>query len=671
MKLFTAILFAIIFVLPNPLLPQQDITEYFNHHPEIYFSFNISSKDEVNILTHIISIDNVTGNTVFAYANEEEFIEFLKLGYKYAVLTRPSLLVTPSMSSGIEDFMLSWDSYPTYEMYVSMMTQFAANYPAICQLIDAGNTVQGRKILFVKISDNINIREPEPQFMFSSTMHGDETTGYILMLRLIDSLLTSYGSVPRITNLINNAEIWINPNANPDGTYRTGNHTVSGATRSNANNVDLNRNFPDPVAGPHPDGKPWQPETIAMMNLAQTNNFILSSNFHGGAEVVNYPWDTWAQLHADNNWFIYISRRYADTVHANSSPPYMRGFNNGITNGYAWYRITGGRQDYYTYFARGRETTIEISNTKLLPASQLPAHWNYNKKSFLDYIENTLYGIRGIVTDTSGNPLKAMISVSGHDFNQSEIFSDSITGFYNRMIMAGTYTLTFSAPDHFPQTVQNVSVANLSSTELNILLVPDPIPVELISFTAVDAKGIVELNWQTAAELNNYGFEIHKRARSKQNPISSRQDSEGFWDVIGFVKGKGTSTEISGYTFVDEYVSAGKNYYRLKQIDFDGSYKIYNMIEVEVLPVSFSLEQNYPNPFNPTTTITFYLPYETEVNLTVYDVLGNEISQLLGEVMNAGKHNIQFSSEGLASGIYFYRLFAGGNNFVRKMLVVK
>lgn len=660
MKVYTRIFF-ILLVFNLSLFAQKDFSEYFNQHPEIYFTFNISSKAEADILTAIISIDNIIGNTVFAYANEEEFSEFLKLGYKYAALTRPSLIEPPVMSSGIEDFMLSWDSYPTYEIYVSMMAQYAANYPDICQLIDAGNTVQGRKILFVKISDNVNIREPEPQFMFSSTMHGDETTGYILMLRLIDSLLASYGTDTRITNLINNIEIWINPNANPDGTYRTGNHTVSGATRSNANNVDLNRNFPDPVAGPHPDGKAWQPETIAMMNLAQTNTFIHSANFHGGAEVVNYPWDTWAQLHADNNWFIYISRRYADTVHANSSPPYMRGFNNGITNGYAWYRITGGRQDYYTYFARGRETTIEISNTKLLPASQLPAHWNYNKKSFLDYIENTLYGIRGIVTDTSGNPLKALISISGHDFNQSEIYSDSLTGFYNRMIMAGTYTLIFSAPDHFPQTVQNVTVANLSSTELNVQLIPDPIPVELISFTAVDAGGKVKLNWQTAAELNNYGFEIEKEVSHAVKD----------WERIGFVEGKGTSTEISGYTFIDEYVNAGKNYYRLKQIDFDGSFKIYGSIEVEVSPQSFSLEQNYPNPFNPATTITFYLPYETEVNLTVYDVLGNEISQLLGEVINAGKHNIHFSSEGLPSGIYFYRLIAEGNNFVRKMLVVK
>ncbi len=341
---------------------------------ETYFKFNIDSRDELRKLTHIISIDNVDGNEVHAYANERELDEFKSLGYTYEVLPHPGTLIQPRMATDKRG-MDTWDSYPTYEAYVAMMYQFETDYPLICDVQTIGYTVQGRELIFAKISDNVNTDENEPEVCFTSTMHGDETTGYVLMLRLIDSLLTGYtASDPRIVDMVDNMEIWINPLANPDGTYNGGNSSVYGATRYNANGVDPNRNFPDPQDGPHPDGQSWQPETVAMMDLAEAHMLVISANFHGGAEVVNYPWDTWSTRHADDQWFQDISHMYADTVHAFSSG-YMTGFNNGITNGWDWYEVDGGRQDYMTYFRGGREVTIELSSTKLLPANELPAHW--------------------------------------------------------------------------------------------------------------------------------------------------------------------------------------------------------------------------------------------------------------------------------------------------------
>jgi len=402
------LLFSLLFVQSG--FSQNTVEEIFKNRTEVYFSFNISERFEINSFTKIISIDDVKGTTVFAYANEEEFRKFLELKYDYKILPHPGTLINPKMSDDIDEI-TDWDSYPTYDAYVNMMNMFALTYPNLFQLVDAGTTIQGRKILFGKISDNVMVHEGEPQFMYSSSMHGDETTGYVLLLRLIDSLLTSYGNDARVTNLVNNLEIWINPLANPDGTYRSGNSTVNGATRYNANNVDLNRNFPDPADGPHPDGKAWQPETISMMNLGYANNFVISANFHGGAEVVNYPWDTWVRRHPDDNWFQYISHFYADTCQANSPSNYMIDFNDGITNGYDWYRITGGRQDFFTYFCFGREVTLEISDTKLVSPSLLPAHWNYNRKSLIKYMEHALHGIRGVVTDTVGTPLKAKITI--------------------------------------------------------------------------------------------------------------------------------------------------------------------------------------------------------------------------------------------------------------------
>ena len=417
------------------------------------------------------------------------------------------------MSSDVKGIS-AWDVYPTYDAYIAMMYQFQSTYPNLCRIVDAGNTVQGRKILFAVISDNVTQHETEPQFMYTSSLHGDEITGYVLMLRLIDSLLTTYGTDSRITQLVNNAEIWINPLANPDGTYRSGNSTVYGATRGNYNNYDLNRNFPDPIYGVNAN---QQIETARFRTIAEANNFALVANFHGGTEVVNYAWDTWTneypdyKHHPDEAWYQYISHLYADTCQANAPAIYMNGYDDGITNGGAWYIINGGRQDYTNYYRWGREVTIEISDTKLIPAAQLPAHWNYNRKSLIKYMEAVLKGVNGVVTDTLGNPVKAKITVLNHDVDNSEVYSDS-TGFYLRMLAPGTYSLKFEAPDYYTQTINNVVVGSYNSqTVLNVELVSSIIPVELVSFTCSVNENNVTLNWITATETNNMGFQIERQ----------------------------------------------------------------------------------------------------------------------------------------------------------------
>ncbi|MBM4158826.1 MAG: T9SS type A sorting domain-containing protein [Ignavibacteria bacterium] len=450
--------------------------EYLEKKGEVYFKFSVFDKAEVDRLSEIISIDNFREHTVYAYANREEFENFLKLNYNFEILKHPGDNEGIRMSDEINEIR-EWDSYPTYDGYTSMMNQFGTTFPNICQIVDIGGTVQGRRLLFAKVTDSVSIRKDKPRFMYTSSMHGDEITAYVLMLRLIDTLCKGYGVNPKITYLLNNVEIWINPLANPDGTYHGGNNTVSGAIRNNANNKDLNRNFPDPAAGPNPGGT-WQPETIAFMNIATLFNFSLSMNFHGGAQVLNYPWDTWGRLHPDDDWFIHVSRRFVDTVHS-INPSYMTdllGYPNipGIVNGFSWYRITGGRQDYMTYFRGSREITNEISSTKAPAGSTLPNYWNYNFKSFLNYIQESLYGIRGIITDSvTGLPVKAKVRVNGKEIADSTwINSDSLIGDYHRYISNGTYTLSFSAPNYITKTISNVYVQKDSTTILNVQLSP-------------------------------------------------------------------------------------------------------------------------------------------------------------------------------------------------------
>lgn len=644
---------------------QSQITypDYFNENIEVYFKFENQSPEILRTLTNIISIDNVSDGFVFAYASENEYNEFLSLNIKHSILPKPGEMIIPEMSDQIDEI-TDWDIYPTYDGYVSLMNQFATNYPSICQLVDAGNSVQGRKILLVKISDNVSVREPEPQFLYTSTMHGDETTGYVLMLRLIDSLLTSYGSNNRITNLIDDTEIWINPNANPDGTYHGGNGSVYGATRYNANGYDLNRNFPDIINGVHPN---QQQETAVFRALAEQNNFVLCANFHGGAEVINYPWDRWSNgypdyiSHADEEWYQFISHLYADTCQTYSPSYYMNGFDDGITNGGAWYVTHGCRQDYMNWFIKSREVTAEISDTKLLPANLLPAYWDYNKRSFLNYIESILYGVRGSVTDTVGTPLNAFVRILNYDTLNSDIRTDSLNGNYHRMLAEGNYTFIFSAANHFPDTISGVTVTNFQTTWLDVQLVPeDPVPVELISFTAEVKENTVYLKWQTATETNNSGFEI------------LRQKDDSAWEKIGFVVGYGTTIEIQNYFFTDQNVESGFYSYKLKQIDFDGSFQYSDILEVKFQPpFEFALEQNYPNPFNPTTIIKFRISEFGFVSLKVYDVLGNEITTLFNVEQPSGTYEVKWDAKELPNGIYFYQIKSKDFVQTKKMILIK
>ena len=450
----------------------------FRANNEIYFKFLVFDKAEVNELTNIISIDNVKGNEVFAYANRADFLKFRKYGYGITILTPPGSMLTDAelmRPQGNKDRLIpsTWNFYPTYPQYCDTMRYFANAFPAICKLDTIGTTTSGRLLLVVKISKDVNTDGAKPQFLYTSSMHGDETTGYIGMLHLIEYLLTNYGTDPKITRLVDSVEIFINPLANPDGTYHGGNNTVNGATRGNANGIDLNRNYPDPAAGQHPDGHSWQVETIAFMNYADSMGFTMSANFHGGAEVFNTPWDTWSKLAADDAWWWFVGREYADTAHHYGPSGYFNDLSNGVTNGYDWYRVTGGRQDFMNYWHNCREATIELSSTKLLPAGQLVNYWNYNYHSYLDYIEQVLYGIHGLVTDTvTGLPLKAKIYIVDHDTDNSYIYSRMPSGYYDRVIDQGPWNLTFSCTGYFTKTIINVTNSHYNGVHLDVQLKP-------------------------------------------------------------------------------------------------------------------------------------------------------------------------------------------------------
>ncbi len=190
------------------------------------------------------------------------------------------------------------------------------------------------------------------------------------------------------------------------------------------------------------------------------------------------------------------------------------------------------------------------------------------------------------------------------------------------------------------------------------------VPVELASFTSSVTNNYVTLTWTTATETNNQGFQIERR--------KTQDERSEEWENIGFVSGNGTTTEPQVYSFVDKNLEAGKYLYRLKQIDFDGTFEYSNTIEVEInSPTKFSLEQNYPNPFNPSTNIQYAISSRQFVTLKVYDVLGNEAATLVDEYKPAGSYEVGLDAMQLASGIYIYTLRSGNYFSSRKMIVLK
>jgi len=657
----------------------ESANEQLNNRGEVYFCFTPHSPADIIQLTRMISVDNLREGKVYAYANRKQFTEFQKYSVDYQTLTPPSALIQAPMTDDPKQILL-WNYYPTYTGYESLMAEFVTNHPDVCRLLTISTLASGRKLLVLKISDNPDIQENEPEFLYTSSIHGDETTGYVLMLHLIDYLLQNYGTDQRVTDMINSTELYINPLANPDGTYKGGNSTVNGATRGNANNVDLNRNYPDPEDGQHPDGYPWQPETVAFMNFAGFHHLTMGANFHGGAEVVNYPWDTWSRLAADNSWWVYVSREYADTVHLYAPSNYMNEYQNGITNGYAWYTISGGRQDYMNYFRHCREVTIEISDTKTLSASQLETYWNYNYRSFLNYLEECNYGLHGIVTDSiTGEPLNAKVFISGHDIDSSHVYTDPAVGDYHRLLKGGTYNVTFSAAGYISKTIQ-VQITDRQKTNLDVQLYDGSLHANfksdlqliptgtIVHFTDLSAGNPSERKWVFEGGTPEESTEI--------NP-TVEYDATGIYPVKLIISRQGESDSLlreayievkEGFTMTNGAISMCDALF----LDSGGPLAGYSNNESSVVTITPSIPENRIK----VDFLEFDLENSTDCSndrLTIYD--GNSITApLLGtycgstlppEVMasnSEGALTFEFQSNGSVTGNGWLALLSCDSN---------
>uniref|UniRef100_A0A0N5B0H4 Peptidase_M14 domain-containing protein n=1 Tax=Syphacia muris TaxID=451379 RepID=A0A0N5B0H4_9BILA len=369
-----------------------------------------------------------------------------------------------------------------YTEMTDWLNEYANKYPNITMLYSVGKSVQNRDLWVIVISQNPRTHSTGiPEFKYVGNIHGNEVVGRETLLYLIAILCENYGHNRFLTEMVNTTRIHIMPSMNPDG-YEAGvrGDHMGYMGRSNANQVDLNRNFPPRyIAHEEDDGAPIQPETKAAMQWMQDYPFILSASLHGGSLVANYPYDDsdsgrdgiYTET-TDDKLFVGLAYTYA-RAHRNMWKTGRRcGLNfdgdtflNGITNGAEWYHLAGGMQDWQYLHTNSFEVTIEMGCFKYPTDDLLPALWDDHKYALLAFLNLVHKGVVGYVLDEKGNPVKdAVISV-----NPGKNITTTTDGEFWRLLFPGTYNLTVSCTNHETTTV-TVTVTDGPAEHLNITL---------------------------------------------------------------------------------------------------------------------------------------------------------------------------------------------------------
>jgi len=339
-----------------------------------------------------------------------------------------------------------------YHDYVSLTTllqKYARDFPTKAHLYSAGKSVENRELWVIALADSkpdeyVSMR---PEAKYVGNMHGNEALGKEILMHLIDEMLFNPRSDPAIDYVMQNTRTHVMVSMNPDGFERGVEGQCQGLTgRYNANGYDLNRNFPDLF---EKNEVTLQPETLAVMNWIENNNFIISANLHGGEVVANYPYDNLAvhsgmntaSLTTDQDVFMNMALNYSMN-HKNMrfSPCGMETFTNGITNGAAWYKLKGGMQDYNYWKYGVAEITLEVSCCKYPPAYELQKHWEDNRDALVEFLKIANTGVRGTIRLHGEAQLPAAhVTVRIND--REPYFKTNDRGEFYRVLMPGNYSM--------------------------------------------------------------------------------------------------------------------------------------------------------------------------------------------------------------------------------------
>ena len=409
----------------------------------IVATVQLSQPTTLNSLAHrgiaILDVDREkTSAVVLASSEEFDWLTSMNLA--------PQIVPDDiAVAQGWKPSPMTERDFHNYAQMTTELQTIASTYPEITQLYDLGHSVQGRVIWGLKITNNPDIEEDEPEVRICGVHHGNEYMGAELSLLLAQYLTQNYGTNTTVTTLVDTREVWIIPMVNPDG------REIS--SRENANGVDLNRDYGYMWGGWGGSPSPFsQPETQAVRANALANTFVLSLSFHCSADVVNYVWNYRHLPTPDDAAIVYLSNQYG------SHTGYW------VTEGYDWYQTMGDTNDF-SYGCRGDiDWTIEVEN------SNIPQVWNLNREAMFDIIKGADMGVRGIVTSAStGQPIAATIWVDQANW---PCFTDPLVGDYHKVLLPGSYDVHVRA-NGFDEQTYTVEVSEGSPTVLDVALTPN------------------------------------------------------------------------------------------------------------------------------------------------------------------------------------------------------
>jgi len=394
------------------------------------------------------------------------------MNYKFVLGVFIGILSLFLSTNAEEERFLDNPKYLSHNEVIELFEELKDKYPNLTEYQSIGKSVEGRELLVIRLSSDVSKRSHlKPMFKYVANMHGDETIGRQLLLFLAQYLLHNYNSNTRVKNLLDTIDVYLMPSLNPDGFAAAEEGLCESPPtfkgRNNANNVDLNRDFPDQFDTDNDQNVTRQPETLAVMKWILNNTFVLSGNLHGGAVVASYPYDD--SLKGQGDGCCNESKTPDDSLfkklaltYANSNPEMHVGnsckpdnFSEGITNGAFWYEVKGGMQDFNYLKGSCMEVTFELSCCKFPMAHELPRYWENNKESLLSFMEAARWGVKGIVTESGGTKVPhAEVEVKG--INHS-VFT-SKRGEYWRLLIPGKYEIRANAPGYHSSPWQEVTI---------------------------------------------------------------------------------------------------------------------------------------------------------------------------------------------------------------------
>jgi len=344
--------------------------------------------------------------------------------------------------------------YYTYQQIINIADSLVGAFPDICQKIIIGQSGQGRQLAVLKISDNATTNEAEPEVFFEAGIHGDEIGTVENIIRFARDLCKGYGTNTQITNLVNTREIFLLLMVNPDGR--------ESMSRYNANYVDINRDGGYMWNGEGNSPAAWsQVETKAIRNFLNQRHFVVFTDYHSGTEFISYPWSYRPDVTLDQTHIHNLAAVYANNS-GYSNIPYAAGYAG-------MYPINGSTKDFNYGMWGSVAWSIEISNSKQPPASQIYYYYNKNKPAMLSIIQYAGYGIGGMVYDSiTGQPVAARIRING----TVPIYNDPEVGDFHKYVVPGTYNVEVAANGYQTKTITGVNVSAYNAVQLNISLSP-------------------------------------------------------------------------------------------------------------------------------------------------------------------------------------------------------